>query len=103
MPPKTRTSSGYLQFLDMQSGRWEFVHRRVIEKRLGPIPSGWHVHHINGDKLDNRFENLALVHPKVHARLHAMQGRCYRCGRDDHYVIACVAKTFFDGAPLVAR
>ena len=38
-----------------------YVHRKVWEEHHGPIPSGMHIHHINGIKDDNRIENLELV------------------------------------------
>jgi hypothetical protein len=45
-------------------------HRVVWEEAHGPIPPGYHVHHVNGDKRDNRLENLALVTPQEHRHLH---------------------------------
>ena len=35
-------------------------HRAVWEQAHGPIPPGGVIHHINGDTLDNRLENLRL-------------------------------------------
>ena len=46
-------------------------HRAVIAKMLGRWPtSREHVHHINGDKLDNRPENLTLMDWTAHSREH---------------------------------
>ena len=37
------------------------------------IPEGHHVHHINGDKLDNRLENLEVVDASEHHRRHVRE------------------------------
>ena len=46
-------------------------HRVVWENSHGPIPNGYSVHHKNGNKLDNDLENLELVDPLTHKRLHS--------------------------------
>jgi hypothetical protein len=65
------------------TGRWQYEHRVVTK-----APKGFHVHHINGNTLDNRLENLAVLSPKEHLHSHnSLHGKwaklfdsCTGCG-----------------------
>lgn len=51
-------------------------HRLVASEKLGRLlTSEDHVHHINGDRSDNRPENLAVMSRAEHGRLHGRQQR----------------------------
>jgi len=72
----------------------------VAEKKFGELRPGFHVHHLDKDKTNNRASNLVEVHGKVHGRLHADSNACMRCGRSGHWAWNCWAKTFHDGSAL---
>lgn len=53
-------------------GSWPYRYRWIMEQHLGrPLSSDEHVHHRNGDRTDDRLENLQLLSPTEHATLHS--------------------------------
>lgn len=83
-------SGGYLRLHWCYQGKvWVYVeHRLVWEQHHGELPDGWIVHHLNGDRIDNRIENLHAMPADEHLALHDFKKpsnetdrliTCFRC------------------------
>ena len=69
---KETTCNGYK--MKRRNSIRKYVHRTVCEEKLGRVlRPDESVHHINGDKLDNRPENLQVMSASAHSRLHALE------------------------------
>jgi hypothetical protein len=51
------------------------AHIFVWESEYGKVPEGYHVHHRNGRRADNRLINLALMTSDDHISLHMSAGK----------------------------
>lgn len=81
LSPHTRTR------LVWRNGKKVREHRWMMEQELGrKLSPNEHVHHINGNPLDNRMENLVVLHQNAHLRLHKQvypdMKKCVACGTD---------------------
>ena len=46
------------------------LHREIWKSHHGPIPKGMHIHHKDGNPLNNSIDNLACVTEQEHSELH---------------------------------
>jgi hypothetical protein len=66
---KSRTCDYFRRYCK-RTGKLVYLHRDVWEHHRGGIPAGYHVHHKNRDKCDNRIENLECLSPAEHHGRH---------------------------------
>lgn len=53
-------------------GNYCYEHHLVWEQEYGiPVPDGYIIHHRDGNKRNNRIDNLELIKKEVHSKMHA--------------------------------
>jgi len=89
--PRRVTSRGYVVVRN-EHGEQVYEHRLVMERVLSrPLQTTEHVHHVNGDRADNRPGNLVVLMAGDHVILHNMPinkwarhyDACIRCGTNE--------------------
>jgi len=71
-------NTGYLQ--TKKEGKINGIHRFVMEEFIGrKLNSNEIVHHINGNKTDNRIENLKMMDRCEHTKFHSKKDCGVKC------------------------
>lgn len=68
-PTKMVGKRGYCLIYIPQRG-WVKEHHWVWEQHNGNVPKGMILHHIDGNRLNNKLDNLELMNPKEHGIIH---------------------------------
>jgi hypothetical protein len=71
--------------------RYVFEYRLIMEKHINRLLKPYEqIHHINGNKLDDRFENLEILNKSDHQKLHGEWNKgklntyCAKCQKQFH-------------------
>ena len=82
---KDKVKSDYKRIT--RQGKIMVEHRYIMEQHIGrKLKRNEYVHHINGNKQDNRIENLVIMMPQSHNELHKTKHPktkiCKVCGKE---------------------
>ena len=64
-----KRKDGYYQ-ISSGINQGKLLHRLIYEEVFGPIPEGFHVHHLDNDKENNDPSNMILLSKSNHHKLH---------------------------------
>lgn len=65
--------------LRKRSGDEEYIHRHLVERKVGhPLRKKVHVHHIDGNKNNNKLANLKPIDISKHLSYHYKRGDYHR-------------------------
>ncbi len=68
---KTVNDRGYVLVKEQDSKKYVREHRVIVERALGrKLSSSEHIHHIDGDKKNNKLNNLMVVSREQHMAIH---------------------------------
>ena len=65
-------------------GKIYYEHRLIWAEANGPIPDGYVIHHINGNKKDNRLANLAMVTAKENRQKYDVIGKGWKKNHNNY-------------------
>ena len=77
----TLRNTGYFS---LTTGNRTLMHRYVWEKEVGKIPSGYDIHHIDGDKTNNDIKNLECLSKADHTSRYSPHHNQYNNNKTKH-------------------
>lgn len=100
--PSRNTRYSIVVLYSQHKGRAVKVHRLVAAAFIGPCPEGHEVNHINGERHDNRAENLEYVTPRQNVR-HTFRALRHGSARLSPNLAAYIRSSPLRGAELARQ